>query len=113
MTILCTWLSLEKRRFEEGRILCRIDRMQCSITVQKLISGAVQVCASHSTRTAQTQYICGIAQSPCPVCGDDPRRAPVHTTAILRQGPLIKRCPGDQTQQTQEYVSEQENKESE
>ena len=28
-------------------------------------------------------------------------------------GPLIKRCPNDQTQQTQEHVSEQKNKESE
>ena len=27
--------------------------------------------------------------------------------------PLIKRCPVDQTQQTQEYVSEQKNKELE
>jgi len=28
-------------------------------------------------------------------------------------GPLIKRCPVDQTEQTQEPVSEQKNKESE
>jgi hypothetical protein len=32
---------------------------------------------------------------------------------ILRQGPLIKRCPADQTPQTQEHVSKQKNKESE
>ena len=33
----------------------------------------------------------------------------------LRQclGPLIKRCPVDQTQQTQEHVSEQKHKKSE
>jgi hypothetical protein len=28
-------------------------------------------------------------------------------------GPLIKRCPGDHTQQTQEHISGQKNKETE
>jgi len=32
---------------------------------------------------------------------------------ILRYGPLIKRCPVDQTEHTQEHVSEQNNTESE
>jgi hypothetical protein len=34
------------------------------------------------------------------------------TLVKLREELLIKRCPVDQTQQTQEHVSEQKNKES-
>jgi hypothetical protein len=37
----------------------------------------------------------------------------MHITVILRQGPLIKRCPVDQTPQAQERISEQKNKDSE
>ena len=37
---------------------------------------------------------------------------PVYLIVRLRDGPLIKRCPIDQTQQTPEHVSEQKNKES-
>ena len=37
--------------------------------------------------------------------------ANASTLWILCDGPLIKRCPIDQTQQTQEHVSEQKHKE--
>ena len=80
---------------------CLMDRFQFQLErARKIYFLCFTAYTVPTRRQARRGRLCK-----CLICGG-PCRGRTY-------GPLIKRCPVDQTQQTQEHVSEQKNKESE